>query len=38
MKKRVVQLAQELGVPTRAVHEAMDDLGYRGISSATPKG
>ncbi len=36
MKKRLYQLAQELGVPTRAAHDAMDDLGYRVISAATP--
>ena len=36
MKTRLYQLAQELGVPARAVHEAMDDLGYRMISAATP--
>ncbi len=36
MKKRVYELARELGVPDRAVHRAMDDLGYRVISAATP--
>lgn len=36
MKKRVYELARELGVPTRAVHDAMGDLGYRVISAATP--
>lgn len=36
MKKRVYELARELGVPTRAVHDAMFDLDYRVISAATP--
>ena len=36
MKKRVYELARELGVPTRAVHDAMFGLGYRVISAATP--
>jgi len=36
MKKRLYELARELGVPNGAVHKAMDDLGYRVISAATP--
>ena len=36
IKKRVYELARELGVPDRVVHDAMDDLGYRVISAATP--
>ena len=36
MKKRLYELARELGVPSRAVHDAMFDLGYRVISAATP--
>ena len=33
---RVYEVARELGVPLKAVHLAMGDLGYRMISSATP--
>lgn len=36
MKKRLYELARELGVPSRVVHDAMFDLGYRPISAATP--
>ena len=36
VKKRLYELARELEVPTRAVHDAMFDLGYRVISVATP--